>query len=146
MTPRSEDRGAAPARGARAPAAQGVKRKERDLVQIVYVSSAAAAMTPAELATLAENSRDRSDASRLTGLLLQHGEHFYGILEGPRLRVFRRIEEIIAEQGHRGVRILREEPIRVRRFANWSSGVLPALSAEASGPHEFLWRFCGLAE
>ena len=115
-------------------------------MQIVYVSSAAAAMTSAELETLAENSRDRSDSSRLTGLLLQHGEHFYGILEGPRLRVFRRIEEIIAEQGQRGVRILREEPIRIRRFANWSSGVLPASAPGADAPHEFLWSFCGLAD
>jgi hypothetical protein len=120
-------------------------RAERDLLRIVYVSSAAAAMTSSELARLAENSRDRSDSSRLTGLLLQHGEHFYGILEGPRLRVFRRIEEIIAEQGQRGVRVLREDPIRVRRFANWSSGVLPASGAKGDGPHEFLWSFCGLA-
>jgi hypothetical protein len=119
---------------------------ERDLVQIVYVSSAAAAMTPDEVAALAENARDRSGSSRLTGLLLQHGEHFYGILEGPRRRVFARIEEIIAEQGQRGVRILREEPIRRRRFANWSSGVLPASETDGRGPHEFLWSFCGLAD
>jgi hypothetical protein len=101
-------------------------------------------MTQAELEALAENSRDRSGAARLTGLLLQHGEHFYGILEGPRRRVFQRIEEIIAEQGQRGVRILREEPIRTRRFANWSSGVLPA--SPARGPHAFPWSFCGLVD
>ena len=118
------------------------RREERDLVQIVYVSAAAARMTPAECAALAETSRDRSDSSRLTGLLLQHGEHFYGIVEGPRLRVFRRIEEIIAEQGQRGVRILREESIGARRFANWSSGVLPASCPDTDGPHAFLWSFC----
>ena len=123
------------------------QKDERDLVQIVYLSSAASAMTPDELAVLAENARDRSGPSRLTGLLLQHGEHFYGILEGPRRRVFARIEEIIAEQGQRGLRILREEAIRSRRFANWTSGVLTASSkAETGPPHAFLWTFCDLVE
>lgn len=119
-------------------------RDERDLVQIVYVSSAAAAMSADELDLLAERSRDRSASARLTGLLLRHGEHFYAVIEGPRRGVFKRIEEIIAEQGQRGLQILREEGIRARRFANWSYGVIPVTGREGSAPSEFLWRFCGL--
>jgi Sensors of blue-light using FAD len=112
-------------------------------VQVVYVSSAAGAMSAAERAALAAQARARSASARLTGLLLHHGEHYYAVIEGPRRRVLQRIEEIIAEQGQRGLRILREEAIRARRFANWSDGVIPA-EAGAASPDEFLWRFCGL--
>ena len=89
------------------------------------MSSAAGAMSAAERAALAAQARARSASARLTGLLLHHGEHYYAVIEGPRRRVLQRIEEIIAEQGQRGLRILREEAIRARRFANWSDGVIP---------------------
>lgn len=115
-----------------------------DLVQLVYVSDAAAEMSPAELDRLAENARDRSACGRITGLLLRHGRHYYAVIEGPRRRVFQRIEEIIAEQGHRGLRILREETIAARRFANWSYGVVPAGARDELAPSDFLWRYCGL--
>jgi hypothetical protein len=114
-----------------------------DLVQIVYVSVAAAEMSGEELEALAARARERSARARLTGLLLRHGRHYYAVIEGPRRRVFQRIEEIIAEQGQRGLRILREEPIAVRRFANWSYGSVPATGREIA-PSEFLWRYCGL--
>lgn len=101
-------------------------------------------MTPAELDRLAESARERSARGRITGLLLRHGRHYYAVIEGPRRRVFQRIEEIIAEQGNRGLRILREEPIAARRFANWSYGVVPVGGRDSGGPSEFLWRYCGL--
>ena len=118
-------------------------REAPDLVQIVYVSDAAAAMSAEQLDALAGRARERSARARLTGLLLRHGRHFYAVIEGPRRRVFQRIEEIIAEQGQRGLLILREEPIAVRRFTNWSYGSVPTTERE-SAPSEFLWRYCGL--
>jgi len=101
-------------------------------------------MDAEERERFAARSRDRSASARLTGLLLQHGKHFYAVIEGPRRRVFQRVEEIIAEQGQRGLQILREESIRARRFVNWSDGVIPATGREGASPSEFLWRFCGL--
>ena len=117
-------------------------REERDLVQVVYVSNAAGAMSAEERDALAEQARARSAAGRLTGLLLRHGEHYYAVIEGPRRRVFERIEEIIGAQGQRGLRILREEAIRARRFATWSDGDIPA--TDGSAPSAFPWRFCDL--
>lgn len=113
-------------------------------MQVVYVSDAAAEMTARELEALAERSRDRSARGHLTGVLLRHGPHFYGVIEGPQRRVFQRIEEIIAEQGQRGLRILREEAVAERRFANWSYADVPATGREGAMPSEFLWRYCGL--
>jgi len=101
-------------------------------------------MSPEELAALESMSRDRSVSARLTGLLLHHGQHCYTVIEGPRRRVFERIEEIIAEQGQRSLQILREEAIRCRRFSNWSFGIVPVAERDGASPSEFLWRFCGL--
>jgi hypothetical protein len=117
---------------------------ERDLVQIVYVSGAPAQMTEDEIESLATRARERSRSARLTGLLVRHGAYYYAVLEGPRRRVFQRVEEIISEQGQRGVRILREETIRARRFANWTYSVIPASDADTGAPSHFLWRYCGL--
>ena len=119
-------------------------REERDLVQVVYVSDAAAGMSAAALEALAERARDRNACARLTGVLLRHGRHFYAVIEGPQRRVFQRIEEIIEEQGQRRLRVLREEPIAARRFADWSYGVVPASGREGGMPSDFLWRYCGL--
>lgn len=119
-----------------------VQREERDLVQIVYVSAAAAALTADQLAAMAARARDRSEAARLTGLLLHRDSYFYAIVEGPRRKVMQRMEEIIAEGGERRLRILREEPIASRRFVNWSFGQLPESESEPDGPDGFLWRFC----
>jgi hypothetical protein len=108
-------------------------------VQLVYVSSAAPGLTAADLEAIANASRARNAAGGLTGLLLHQGNSFYGVLEGPRPRVFRRMEAIITDRRHAGVRILREERVAVRRFANWSFGALPAGREGAEDPEAFIW-------
>jgi len=121
-------------------------RNDRDLVQIAYVSIAPAPLTPVELEAMAARAEARNAAARITGLLLHHGIYFYAILEGPRRRVLDRIEDIIAERTERELRILREEPVSRRRFANWTFGLLPAGLQLAKGPSDFLRDFCTLLE
>ena len=58
--------------------------------------------------------------------------------------MFDRVDEIIVEQGQRGLRVLREESIPSRQFSNWTFGVIPASSGDRKSASEFLWRFCGL--
>ena len=41
---------------------------------------------------------------------------------------------IIADRRHSGLRILREEPIDSRRFANWSFGLLPGRGSPTVTP------------
>lgn len=127
--------------GSKAIAATG-KKTERDLVQLVYVSSAAPALTPADLEAIAESSRVQNESSGLTGLLLHQGRSFYGVLEGPQRRVFQRMESIISDRRHFGLRILREEAIPRRRFENWTFGVLPTSAKTTDlreGREEFIW-------
>lgn len=116
-----------------------------DLVQLVYASTAAPALSAADLDAIAAASRTRNEAIGLTGLLLHQGRSFYGVLEGPKRRVFARMERIITDPRHFRVRILREEDVAARRFANWSFGVLPALEPGPGGtverPEEFIQSF-----
>ena len=111
-------------------------------MQLVYVSSAAPGLTPDDLEGIAEVARARNTSTGLTGLLLHQGGSFYGVLEGPRTRVFKRMEAIITDRRHSGVRILREERIAAHRFANWSFGVLPVAAKldirDAS--EDFIWN------
>jgi len=121
-------------------------RDDRDLVQIAYVSIAAAALTPAELEAMAAQAAARNADARVTGLLLHHGIYFYAILEGPRRRVLGRIEDIIAERKERELRILREQAVSRRRFENWTFGMLPTSLQLVGGPSAFLRDLCGLLE
>lgn len=96
-----------------------------DLVRIVYVSAAARPLGQADLDAI-ERSAARHNAARgLTGLLLFGSGRFYGVLEGPRRRVFSRMERIVVDPRHRNLVVLREEAIDAPRFANWTFGSIP---------------------
>ncbi len=82
-------------------------------------------MQPADLEAIARVSARNNAARGLTGLLIHGGSRFYAVLEGPRRRVFSRMEAIIVDPRHSGLRIVREEPIAAQRFANWSFGHIP---------------------
>jgi hypothetical protein len=103
--------------------------RHTDLVQLVYVSTAARDLALDELNELAERSRRNNLKARITGILLHQGASFYGVLEGDRTRVFQRMEIIISDGRHRDVQILREQEIRTRRFENWSLGAIPRSTA-----------------
>jgi hypothetical protein len=95
------------------------------LLRLVYVSVAAHVIDAAEFARLEAVSRCRNAAHDLTGLLIAHGPFFYGILEGPHSRLLARMEVIVIDPRHRGVRILHEENPPARRFSGWSIFRLP---------------------
>lgn len=119
-----------------------VRKRERDLLQLVYASKVAPGVTDDDLETIAAISQSRNEAAGLTGLLLRQGEAFYGVLEGRSRLVLARMEAIASDRRHSGVRILREEAIEQRRFASWSYGVLPAPSglSESDPGEDFINR------
>jgi hypothetical protein len=122
MTPRRPD--ATPGKGGCGIVAQR-RRPERDLVQLVYSSSAVPSLSARDLDALAASSAANNAELGLTGLLLHRGSCFCGVLEGPRREVFARMEAIATDSRHEGLKILREESIRRRRFDNWSFASLP---------------------
>ncbi len=95
------------------------------LVQFIYVSVEAWALNETEIHRIAESSRRNNARSGLTGLLLNHGGKFYGVLEGSGRRVLSRMEIIAADPRHRRLQIVSERPAPERRFENWLFGRLP---------------------
>jgi hypothetical protein len=107
-----------------------------DLIRLVYVSSAAPALVADDLHSIEATSARRNADAGLTGFLLHYGASFYGVLEGPRARVFARMEAIIVDGRHSAVRVLREESVTSRRFDNWSFSSLPNAGRGTSAPSE----------
>lgn len=95
------------------------------LVRIVYISFATRDLSEADLAQIELSSQLHNLAGGITGLLIAQGSFFYGVVEGSQRKVMRRMEVIITDDRHTGLRILREEEISVRRFANWCFAHLP---------------------
>lgn len=105
------------------------RRVERDLVRIAYISTARAGLTGPDVEAIAAAARTNNERDGLTGLLICQNARFYGILEGPRRRVFACMERIVIDPRHGGVEIILETAIESRRFASW---VLSSLPGEAS--------------
>jgi hypothetical protein len=94
-------------------------------MRLVYVSFAARELSRSDLSQIESSSQANNLAAGITGLLAAQGNFFYGLMEGPRRRVLSRMEVVIADDRHCNLRILLEEQIATRRFANWSFARLP---------------------
>lgn len=94
-------------------------------MQIVYTSRACRPLASDDLDAIRIVSQRNNAADGLTGFLLHQGGRFYGLLEGPRRKVFARMESIVADPRHRELRVLREAEVATTRFRNWTFGGLP---------------------
>lgn len=94
-------------------------------MRLVYSSSASPSLAPGDVARIGEQSARNNLVHGLTGLLVHHRENFFSVLEGPRRRVFARMELIATDSRHHGLHILREDAVSTRRFLNWHFTRLP---------------------
>jgi hypothetical protein len=113
-------------------------RPEPNLVQLVFTSTGGERLGPDELQAFASELARANAKAGLTGLLLQQGDSFYGVLEGTERRLFARIERLIADPRLGRVRVLKEEAIASRRFGNWSFGTLPPMRPHSDAAESFI--------
>jgi hypothetical protein len=95
------------------------------LLSVVYSSTATDPFDDAELTRLLAQCRASNAASGVTGMLLYRAERFVQVLEGSEAVVRRLLERIAADPRHSGLRVLFEEPLAERNFAEWTMGFLP---------------------
>lgn len=107
---------------------------------MIYASAASTGLRATDLEAIARRSRINNDAEGLTGFLLYQRPRFYAVLEGESEVLFARMERIATDVRHSRLRVLREEPVRRRRFSNWSFGMLPG-SAHDIGNSETTVEF-----
>ena len=96
--------------------------EKNPLVSVVYCSSATRPFRAEELGDLLEASRAHNSEHDITGMLLYRSGEFVQILEGPRSGVDALMEKIGRDPRHTDVRVLIEEPLHERRFADWTMG------------------------
>jgi len=93
---------------------------EHGLFQIVYLSSATALLTRAELLDLLEKGRRRNAKIGITGLLLCKDVNMMHALEGKEETVKALYKKICRDRRHRRIIPLIQTPIQERQFPDWS--------------------------
>jgi hypothetical protein len=87
---------------------------------LIYISSATALMTQAELSALLPQIRDRNKSLHVTGLLIYCEGTFIQVLEGKADTVTKIFKTIAADPRHRNVIKLAEGTLETRNFPEWS--------------------------
>ena len=77
--------------------------------------------------------RKRNTAAGVTGMLLYLRGSFFQVIEGPADLVHGLYETISADQRHHRIRLLLDQPISHRSFADWSMGLARLDAAELDG-------------
>lgn len=90
------------------------------MIQLVYVSTAAPSISPADVAAIEQIAIRENAKSAITGFLLFNGRHFMQVLEGAQDAVLAVFANIAKDQRHRGVVQILNEPISKRAFPDWS--------------------------
>lgn len=88
--------------------------------QLVYISTARARPSNAELDDILTVSRRNNAANGVSGLLVSGGIRFLQALEGPTPAVFATYERICTDPRHFAFVLLKSGSISERAFGNWS--------------------------
>ncbi len=110
-----------------APETQMVTETDRPtaLLSAVYASVATREFSRDQLDDLLRQSRRNNGASDVTGMLLYRDGRFIQVLEGPEKTVRDLLAVIKADTRHEKVRVLLEEHLTERTFADWTMGYEP---------------------
>jgi len=73
-----------------------------------------------EFPEILKNAVSRNADDEITGALLACDGWFVQALEGPHVRVVQAFDRISRDKRHRGVTLIRAEPVPERLFAKWS--------------------------
>lgn len=90
------------------------------LACVVYVSSARAKMTDAELKDLLAAARRNNAAHGVTGILAHWDGNFIQYVEGPRAALDQLMVNLKRDLRHSGIIVLQRDTIAARAFPDWS--------------------------
>lgn len=109
-----------------------VNPEQLSLVSLIYSSDATVQLGQGDLDLLLEQSRANNASRGLTGALLYRDGHFLQVLEGSFVAVRGLLDTLRADGRHTNLRVLLEEPIPTRQFADWSMGFEQVDSSDMS--------------
>jgi len=94
------------------------------LVRLFYVSVIAEAVTDVDVQVILGQSQMRNRRLDVTGMIAKSDGHFCQVLEGRPESVAAVMSSVDRSRHHEQVRVLLEEPIKKRQFANWAMGLV----------------------
>jgi len=100
----------------------------------LYTSTAATHFDDDALAELLAASREANRQSDITGMLLYRRGRFVQVLEGAEHEVRALLDRIRADDRHGDVRVLLDERVPTRQFAEWSMGYQRSTGADEPPP------------
>lgn len=112
---------------------------------LVYSSTATVRFTSDDLRSLLIGSRRANAALQVTGMLLYRNERFIQVLEGAPAVLERLFASIAGDPRHHDVRVLLDESIAQRQFAEWTMGFQPFTQSAAPLPTGYRDSFEDLA-
>lgn len=90
------------------------------MYRLVYVSTAKAGISPAEIGEILDASQSNNHERLITGFLAHNGRHFMQAIEGVRDEVLDIYERILSDRRHTGVVQIVGEEIADRAFPDWA--------------------------
>ncbi|MFJ6651430.1 BLUF domain-containing protein [Microbacterium sp. NPDC091313] len=116
------------------------------LISVVYSSTAVDEFDDAALTTLLAQCRAANAADGVTGMLLYRAGRFVQVLEGPESVIRPLLARIADDPRHTGMRVLFEEPLAERNFAEWTMGFEPIRDFAEDAPEGFRSTFDDLEQ
>ncbi|MFW8744797.1 BLUF domain-containing protein [Mesorhizobium japonicum] len=116
------------------------------LFSVVYTSVATEPFDDDQLRALLEQSRTFNTEAGVTGMLLYRSGRFIQFLEGPERVVRGLVQRISADPRHGRVRVLLEDHVDRRQFADWSMGYQPSSGDTSRMPVGYRRSFDDLDE
>ncbi len=94
--------------------------------RLVYLSRFSRDLTPADITSIGDKSKQRNRGRGITGFLVCLGDIFFQVLEGPETAVMELYsQKILKDERHRDVVCLRNEVFEsVRMFPEWDMNVI----------------------
>jgi len=92
------------------------------LVQLLYASRAASAVTAEMTESILQQSRAKNPEMGITGVLCHGGDVFMQLLEGGRAPVNDLYNTIVRDPRHQRVMLLHYREVAERHFAGWTMG------------------------
>lgn len=89
---------------------------------LIYASRAVHDFDEPELLQLLERARSVNEELGVTGMLVYAARSFLQLIEGEPDAVEQVWQRIRADERHRDLRVLRDDPATVRQFSDWTMG------------------------
>jgi len=101
--------------------------------ELIYVSAATREMSPEDLVSLLDQSREKNARLNITGLLVYHKKEFMQLLEGDKAEIFTLYETICRDDRNHHNHLMWDGPIKQRSFSDWAMAFIAPADLSLTG-------------